>query len=234
MSNNTVDFNAVMEALKGIKGITVSVNVRSIWVKANKKAEKALKELGFKYAASKDAWWLTYADTHVQVQAQAKAPAKKAQPKAEKSEKAASPKGKKSYGKKGTQPKAERVELPEAVKAQIIADVTRKYPGVQAYVEGTWLWLSGEKTREYKDALKKYGFFWSATRQAWHMELPADYIAAVTASVSKPAPVAEQPKAVVVEAEAQPEKAEPKAQAKPRTRKPAGKATQPVMAGLFA
>lgn len=211
----------VYDQLKSIRGIDVTVNVRSFWVKAPKtgKTADALKGMGFKFAESKGEWWFTHdGGTKVQVQAQTQtktAPkGQKAQPK-----KAVTPKAEKAQPK--AEKKAERKfeELPEDTKAQVRAYVERTLPGVTVRFKGEWVYLGGETKQNY-DAIKPIGLFWGAKLQEWCG--PAEKLLTYASASADATP-----------AKAQPAKAEPKAQ-KPRTRKGTGKVSQPTMAGLFA
>ena len=212
MSNNTINsviaqaiIAEVESKLKSVRGTEVSANKRSVWVKAPKKAEATLKELGFKYAESKDAWWFTYA-----VDEPAQKPAKTA-PKGQKPQKKTAPKA------EPTQPKAEKVheEMPEEAKTRIIAYMRKAYPGAECTCEGTWVWLGGEKTRDFKEALKADGFFWGRGRQAWYCKDYEKLLTHVTASEladkCKPVQMPTIAEEIGLKPKAQAKKAQPKA-----------------------
>ena len=40
--------------------------------------------------------------------------------------------------------------------------------GIVIEIVGSWVWVSGEKTKEYKDTLKELKFFFSAPKKAWY------------------------------------------------------------------
>ena len=168
------------KSLRGIQGVSVSANKRSVWVSAPKAADAILKSLGYKYATSKDAWWFTYADA---TPASAPAPVKPAQtapvakPKAD-----ATPKPEKVYE-----------ELPDAVKAHVRTQMARKYPGTQIEIRGSWVFIAGEKTRDYKDALKADGFHWGFKAKAWSRALTPAECALKAEPAQKPAPAPVKP-----------------------------------------
>jgi len=210
MSNNTINsviaqaiIAEVESKLKSVRGTEVSANKRSVWVKAPKKADATLKELGFKYAESKDAWWFTYAvDEPAQTAPKGQKPQKKAEPK---------PKA------EPTQPKAEKVheEMPEEAKTRIIAYMRKEYPGAECTCNGTWVWVKGEKTRDFKDALKADGFFWSGKREAWYCKdyekLLTHVFASECAAKCKPVQMPTIAEEIGLKPKAQTKKAQPKA-----------------------
>jgi len=163
--NNNVVVNAesMREALAPVAGeIVFSANKRSVWARAlSRKAEKALEAAGFKYAKSRGEWYFTYEAEYKPAKFASAEP--KAQAKAEKAEKVAE------------QPKAERklAELPAEAAAKIMHACGMAFPGCFIQIVGTWVWVSGEATREFKDALKAKGFRWAHKKQAWFKALAA-------------------------------------------------------------
>lgn len=54
--------------------------------------------------------------------------------------------------------------------ASAFADIIEKvvtFRGVEVEIIGTWIWLTGN-TKEYKEAIKAAGFFWSKNKTAWY------------------------------------------------------------------
>ena len=176
-TNNTVkSAQDIVNQLKSFRGTDVTINARSIWVKAPQTGKKAdaLKGMGFKYAASKGAWWYTYNATPAPTQ---KAPAKQ---------------------EKTAKPKAEKAQAPKA-QAELTAEqfalmdkYARMFPSTQVSVDRTWVWLkcSKEFGKEHADALKAEGFWFSAKREAWYRTPEhAQMAQAKTAPKAEPKPV---------------------------------------------
>lgn len=158
--------NSVKEALKGMNNVTITVNVRSIWVKAPKRANKTLEKMGFNYCESKNAWWLTYAPTHTETPTTAKGKGKAK----------ATDNKKSSYRK--NQVKTELTEITEKQALEIKAWLEKIFPKAEVIVNGTWVRVKGEATREYAPTLKAMGFFWapSKEKQYWTRPVAASWI----------------------------------------------------------
>lgn len=182
MSKNVVSMSGrviadrVSESLKSFRGVDVSVNCRSVWVKAPQTAEATLKAMDFQYTAKKDAWWYTYADANEVLSlkpARKPAPAQKPQ-----AQKVSAPK-----------PEAKPEKVYETLpNADAIAERMRKaYPGAEVTLRGAWVYVSGEKTRDYKDALKAEGLHWGFKQKAWCGPVPAAYLPVEPKTLPAPA-----------------------------------------------
>lgn len=73
---------------------------------------------------------------------------------------------------KAEKPAREYAELDAAVKTRVMTAFRNMYPGCQIEIRGTWVFVSGEKTRDYKDALKESGLHWGFKVKAWSGPIP--------------------------------------------------------------
>ena len=153
----------------------IEVNPRSAWMRGEVPApvQKALKDAGF--IPCTKGWYFVHEGVKAPqfVQAQTKKQTVKAEPKPEK-----------VYA-----------EVAYEVKSHVLDTFTQKYPQTQITLKGTWLYISGEKTREYKDALKADSFHWGRKILAWCRALTPEELNGTTpVDASKTEPEA-QPKA---------------------------------------
>ena len=144
--------NPFVESLKGelvkrFQNVQIEVNPRSAWVKGEipQNVQDVLKSAGFVVCSK--GWYFTHECVKMPA-----FPAVQA-PKAEKTEKTF-------------------VELDENVKTRVITHYLNEYPGCQIEVRGTWVYISGEKSKDYKDALKESGFHWGFKIKAWSGPIP--------------------------------------------------------------
>lgn len=156
MSKNVVS-NPFVSALKSqmearFMGLQIEVNPRSAWVKGEipVAVQQILKDAGF--MVCKKGFYFThecvkmpaFPQTVKPVQVQKMEPAKT----------------QKTFA-----------ELSADVKAHVLNVFTEKYPNCNVQLRGSWIYISGEATREYKDALKEDGFHWGFKIQAWSRAL---------------------------------------------------------------
>ena len=176
MSNNNINkvseeskavvYAMVMRELNGLKA-EVEVNPANVWVSTREKtASQILKDLGFRWAKSRKAWWRPLAEEWLGSTEPMSAEAIRhflgAEPKALSAEVAPA-----------VEPKA-----PEVVAEPTVQEVeTMVAEGEKDLAEGKlialsfdrdWLWVSGEATRKIKSQLVELGFRWSARRKAWY------------------------------------------------------------------
>ena len=70
-----------------------------------------------------------------------------------------------------------------------LKELSQKYKGAGVFSNGFNVWCYGEKTREYRDALKADGFRWSPKRQAWYVRAADIFSVALNAAMAAaPAP----------------------------------------------
>jgi hypothetical protein len=46
-----------------------------------------------------------------------------------------------------------------------------RFVGINIEICGTWVWVSGN-TKQYKDELKKVGFWWASKKLMWYWHTP--------------------------------------------------------------
>lgn len=152
--------NPFVESLKGelvkrFQNVQIEVNPRSAWVKGEvpQNVQDVLKAAGFVVCSK--GWYFT----HECVKMPAFPTVQAVQ--APKPETVKAPKVEKTFA-----------ELDENVKTRVITHYLNAFPGCQIEVKGTWVYVSGEKTRDYKDALKESGLHWGFKIKAWSGPIP--------------------------------------------------------------
>ena len=151
--------------------------------KPSDKVRSALKAEGFKWHSVKQCWYAKQSDKTVGLAEKltGKKPSKKA---SSKSTASAKPKKSTKPSKKASKAKAEPKAPKEKVEQLPIAFECKSKPkasnkklikaineteGLEAYTEGTWLWVKGEGTRSHSEALKSLGFRFGGRRQQWYL-----------------------------------------------------------------
>ena len=149
--------NPFVESLKGelvkrFQNVQIEVNPRSAWVKGEitQNVQDVLKSAGFVVCSK--GWYFTHECVKMPA-----FPVVKTEP---------------VQPVKTEKPVRTFAELDTDTKTRVVTHYLNAFPGCQIEIRGAWVYISGEKSKDYKDTLKESGFHWGFKIKAWSGPIP--------------------------------------------------------------